>query len=218
LAWDAEHAPANVGFSHNVLAHTRREGDQVMVETITAVQSVDLVADPATTRGLFEAAATTTAILDTCDRASELAVSQATLVQLEAQRPDLVAAIRQRLEEEYRPAAEELDRLRAQSAADERRLLVRRVLEEHRLPDFQRAGPAARDIVGEPFLQSLWAAADEAAVRALVEERARLVHGARNWRPPGTPDTIRARDQTTADDDHGADSVRNFVRAIAGRR
>jgi hypothetical protein len=54
LAWDAEHAPENVGFSHNVEARIARRGDRVVVEAITRVQSVDLVADPATTRGLFE--------------------------------------------------------------------------------------------------------------------------------------------------------------------
>ncbi|MEN0109742.1 MAG: hypothetical protein AAF805_03370 [Planctomycetota bacterium] len=54
LAWDAEHAPENVGLSHNVIARTRRDGDQVVVEAISRVQSVDLVADPATTNGLFE--------------------------------------------------------------------------------------------------------------------------------------------------------------------
>ncbi len=57
LIWDAEHAPENVGFSHNVEARTVRQGDKIVVEAITRVQSVDLVADPATTRGLFESAA-----------------------------------------------------------------------------------------------------------------------------------------------------------------
>ncbi|GEM_PF-1523358 len=56
LAWDAEHAPENVGLSHNVQARTRRYGDQVIVEAIESVTSVDLVADPATTRGLYESA------------------------------------------------------------------------------------------------------------------------------------------------------------------
>ena len=46
--------PENVGFSHNVEAKTSRRADRVVVEAITRVQSVDLVADPATTRGLFE--------------------------------------------------------------------------------------------------------------------------------------------------------------------
>jgi len=54
LLWDAEHAPHNVGLSHNVLARTTRRSDTVAVTDITAVVSVDLVADPATTRGLFE--------------------------------------------------------------------------------------------------------------------------------------------------------------------
>ena len=57
LIWDAEHAPENVGFSHNVEARSARRGERVVVEAITRVQSVDLVADPATTRGLFESAA-----------------------------------------------------------------------------------------------------------------------------------------------------------------
>lgn len=55
LAWDAANAPENVGLSHNVLARTRRENGELVVEAITRVQSVDLVADPATTAGLFEA-------------------------------------------------------------------------------------------------------------------------------------------------------------------
>jgi hypothetical protein len=56
LVWDAEHSPENVGFSHNVEARLGRRDGRVVVEAITRVQSVDLVADPATTRGLFESA------------------------------------------------------------------------------------------------------------------------------------------------------------------
>lgn len=54
LEWDAENSPHSVGFSHNIQARTRRQGDRMLVEEITRVTSVDLVADPATTRGLFE--------------------------------------------------------------------------------------------------------------------------------------------------------------------
>jgi len=56
LVWDAENNPRNVGFSHNVLARLSRKGEIAIVEEITQVQSVDLVADPATTQGLFEQA------------------------------------------------------------------------------------------------------------------------------------------------------------------
>ena len=58
LAWDARFAPENVGLSHNVQARTSRQGDRTMVEQILSVHSVDLVADPATTHSLFEAAET----------------------------------------------------------------------------------------------------------------------------------------------------------------
>ncbi|TWT30339.1 hypothetical protein KOR34_48970 [Posidoniimonas corsicana] len=54
LVWDAEHAPQNVGLSHNVLARTAQREGQTIVEAIEHVRSVDLVADPATTDGLFE--------------------------------------------------------------------------------------------------------------------------------------------------------------------
>ena len=51
LVWDAEHNPRNVGVSHNVLARVTRDGESTVVEEITHVQSVDLVADPAATLG-----------------------------------------------------------------------------------------------------------------------------------------------------------------------
>jgi hypothetical protein len=69
LAWDAVHAPEQVGLSHNVLAETRRDGQATVVEAITKVESVDLVADPATTRGLFEHAGDGSQISEQLDAA-----------------------------------------------------------------------------------------------------------------------------------------------------
>lgn len=54
LLWDAENAPENVGMSHDAEGTTVRRGDTDLVEEITRVTSVDLVSDPASTRGLFE--------------------------------------------------------------------------------------------------------------------------------------------------------------------
>lgn len=54
FAWDVENDPRNVGFSHRAYGHGRQVGDRYLVEEIAVVRSVDLVADPATTRGLFE--------------------------------------------------------------------------------------------------------------------------------------------------------------------
>ena len=85
LLWDAEHAPENVGFSHNVQARTSRRGEEVVVEAILSVESVDLVADPATTRGLFESTG------DARQTAPTLA--EATVRASAATRADLVEAI-----------------------------------------------------------------------------------------------------------------------------
>lgn len=54
LLWDAEHAPENVGLSHDAQGRTSNRQGRVMVESIHMVRSVDLVAEPATTKGLFE--------------------------------------------------------------------------------------------------------------------------------------------------------------------
>jgi hypothetical protein len=55
LFYDAQHMPENVGLSHDaegsVVGH---DDNDIVVEEITRVKSVDLVSDPATTRGLFE--------------------------------------------------------------------------------------------------------------------------------------------------------------------
>lgn len=54
LIWDAKNAPGNVGFSHDAEGTTTRKNGTTVVEDIHAVNSVDLVADPATTAGMFE--------------------------------------------------------------------------------------------------------------------------------------------------------------------
>jgi hypothetical protein len=54
LAWDAEHNPAAVGLSHAAFVRFRQEGKVEDAEEILRVVSLDLVGDPATTKGLFE--------------------------------------------------------------------------------------------------------------------------------------------------------------------
>lgn len=50
----AQRRPQLLGLSHNASGRTRREGGREIVESIEAVHSVDLVADPATVSGLNE--------------------------------------------------------------------------------------------------------------------------------------------------------------------
>lgn len=156
LAWDAEFAPENVGFSHNVHARTTRRGEQLVVEEIVQVQSVDLVADPATTRGLFEScAASDPALPEASDREA--------------------GAELERLREEVERLRLEVDRWRSLDFLRARRALIAQALSEHGLPAPPAAGGSVHPLIGEALLQSLLAAPDEAAVRTLVAERAALV-------------------------------------------
>jgi hypothetical protein len=216
LIWDAEHVPENVGFSHNVVARTARRGDRLVIEAITKVQSVDLVADPATTRGLFESAAVEheTGPAESHKRATPH-LSELTLDGLKHERPDLVEAIREEASAELAELRAEVARLEAAEALLERKLVVRRLLAEFKLPEPELAEGWARTIVSERFLDSLLAAPSEEVMRELVEERAALVRGATSTRGEAarTDSKPCSRDQSRVYGG-GATDAKSFVEAI----
>lgn len=205
LTWDAQHAPENVGLSHNVQARTRREGEQLVVEAILKVQSVDLVADPATTKGLFESRVGT---------AANIALADATMEQLEESRPDLIDAVRRSVRSEIDALTEQLDRLQARDAARDRRELALRLLREARLPAPDSGDPLTRAIVSPVFMQTLLAADSEAEMRRLVEERSALVNSA-SCAETGKHSRPLAREQGSVEDARLADvDLKGFVKAI----
>lgn len=175
LLWDAAHAPENVGFSHNVEARTSRHDGQIVVEAILKVQSVDLVADPATTRGLYESSAS---VQDANEQLTHL-LGQLSLGQLRAGRPDLVAAIEAAGDARLRAFEAKLDQLQAREAVHERRALAVRLLKEFKLPDPAQSDIVGKAVVSEWFFETLLAAPDEPAMRALVRERAEMIAAAR---------------------------------------
>jgi len=177
LAWDAANAPENVGFSHNVEARTSRSGGRTVVEAILKVHSVDLVADPATTRSLYESAASAAQV--------ETQLTGLSLDQLRAARPDLVEAIRAESFAEQSALREELDRLQVRESARQRRDAALALLREFNLPDPESADEGSGGIVSELFIETLVAAPDAAAMRRLVQERAELIAAAsrRSSRP-----------------------------------
>lgn len=206
LIWDAEHLPENVGFSHNVEARTSRNGDQVVVEAILRVQSVDLVADPATTRGLFESAGT--------------AVGQSPLVgltveELKQQRPDLIEALTQETAAELARLRAELDRYQAAEAVRQKQLRVGQLLKEFHLPDPDRALGWARLLVSPQFVQAILDSPDEAAMRRIVEDRAALARSVAALASAEPPDPSRplSRDQLILGGPSPRDT-RAFVEAI----
>ena len=199
LLWDAKHAPHNVGFSHNVQARTARRGDELVVETITRVVSVDLVADPATTRGLYEAEP-----------------PRPTLDQLKKDYPELIVALEQEQAAELQQLREQVEQLRAAAAACRKELAMRKLLRQFDLPEPETVDTASRAICSRPFVESLLAAEDEQAMRALVEERAALVR-----RLGGKPDAMHNLGRPVSREGRPWDaptalSTKTFVEAIVG--
>ncbi|RIK82847.1 MAG: hypothetical protein DCC67_06560 [Planctomycetota bacterium] len=149
LAWDAEHNPRNVGFSHNVLARLSREEGRSIVESIAHVQSVDLVADPAATRGLFEQQAA-----GRDGSAGDVAA------------PGEAARLREQLDDALR-----------REAGLRRQLTIREALQTHRLAP--AGARSLVETLGRAFYEALLTAGDEQQVEALIAERAEALRGAR---------------------------------------
>jgi hypothetical protein len=227
LVWDAEHAPENVGFSHNVQARTSRHGETTLVEEIVRVHSVDLVADPATTRGLFESAATvagtsanTSAVtelpgMEPADALPGAASNPAPCLPIVEQHSDVFQKLCHEQASEISRLQCEIDRLSAQGAAEVRRARALALLAEYQLPNPDSADAATKAIVSETFLQSLLSAPDESTMRRLVKERSRLVGSAKQWSQEHLLHTGRptSRDQCTLDAKQVTDG-RSFARAI----
>ncbi len=171
LFWDAEHAPENVGFSHNVAAKvSRSRGGKIVVEEIMRVQSVDLVADPATTKGLFEAQGSNE------EEGNEMPI---TLESLRAENPDLLQSIRESAVTEHtesesvkteaaknaatiKTLTEEVDRMKAAETMAALKETVDKELVEAKLPEA---------IVTDVFREQLHGAKDAEARKALIEDR-----------------------------------------------
>jgi hypothetical protein len=238
LIWDAEHAPENVGFSHNVEARIGRRGDQVVVEAIVRVQSVDLVADPATTRGLFESAGsagggsegdspifaetkigtvpeTNTATVPEMKTGTDPAETARplSLDDLKRDYPELVESICREQAEELEQLRQEVERLSAFRVTCHRLGMAWRLLHEHGLPDPGWSQAMTETICGERFLDSLLAAADERAMRELIEERSRLVRMLSGGRKDDAPSQPQSRDQHLVEG-VTALSAKGFVEAI----
>jgi hypothetical protein len=187
LVWDAEHAAQNVGLSHNVMARTARQGDETVVEAITTVQSIDLVADPASTRGLFEQRMGADATKDTQAKQSPLAWDALTIEQLELHRPDLLEELKQSQAAALTEARNQLDALAAREAAARRRERIAELLQKHHLPLPGGSGDSGRELVSPHFIETLMTAPNEEQLRRLIEERATLLRSAQQW------DTKRGR-------------------------
>jgi hypothetical protein len=217
LMWDAEHAPQNVGMSHNVLARTSRSGSDTVVEAITKVRSIDLVADPATTSGLYEQAEASavgeqrdhrsggargvpdqlkTLTATPLPHYSTAPLDALTLEELRLHRPDLLREVERGFAPQVDELRRQLDEALAREQASQRRQRICELLQEHGLP-LPAGDKGSRRIVSDEFVEALMKAVDEPAIRRLVRERADLVRCASQWIPEARDRRPRSKDQMT---------------------
>ncbi len=177
LAWAAENSPSDIGFSHNVDAQTSRTNGRVIVESITRVQSVDLVADPATTNGLYEHT-----------EEPEMSLAEMTLEQIFAARPELKDAVLTEAkqsaeavakENELKALKEELDAFKTKEKLAARKAAVDAKLTEAKLP---------QAVLSAVFLESCYEA-DDAKLAKLIEDRAALAKLSLGQKPKSTEQT-----------------------------
>jgi hypothetical protein len=203
LAWDAENNPSAVGLSHNVLARTRAKNGVTIVEEIVNVHSVDLVADPATTKGLFEGRG---------ENEMEMTLENVMANQ----------AVMSQLTEHFKKAHESSEAAKAQSdklaKLEEQLAEQKKKIDEYQVKEAQllRAAKAADllkeaklpDVFVTDFLKEQLAAADDATAKKLIEERQQLAKAAKV-----TPQSISQHTEGKGGDAGGAmpTDVKSFV-------
>ena len=176
ITWDAENAPQNLGFSHDTRGNSRNVNGRVVVESIDQVLSVDLVANPATTTGLFESADTP----QTPEGKDAMDLSTLTLQELRESRDDLVKSILTEadatrstgypenvagLETQIKTLQETIDGYQAADA--------QRALQEAIAGELKAAGldPANTAHCSEIFLEDLRSTAEAARRKAKIDDR-----------------------------------------------
>lgn len=170
IAWDAVNAPENLGLSHNVMARTSKSGSQIVVEEILKVNSVDLVADPATTRGLFESKERNMEITLEAVK-GERAIVEALRAEFIAEQKvsgesKAMADKLTSLESQLTEAKKTIDDYQVKEKLAARKTQAAKLIAEAKLPD---------EFVTDVFREQVENAADEAAAKLLIEDRAKLV-------------------------------------------
>jgi hypothetical protein len=128
----------------------------------------------------------------------------------------LIEAVRADLQAEVAALRAELDELRVHEEVRLRRARAQRLLREYGLPDPDTAAAQPSALVSQVFFESLLAARDETAMRALVQERADLIAAARlhHLSPSDRARTV-SREQRNCDvADAAPHDARSFARAI----
>jgi len=175
---DAESKRQSVGMSHAVMGHSTREGKTVIVEEITAVESVDLVANPATTNSLFEQADYHTSNPNNQDEDDTMSLEKVTEQELRKEREDLVEAIETPLKNENAELQAKVARLEAEAESKVHMETIDKMVLDAGL---------TKETVGEKLLEVAYSTEDLDAAKALITERAEVVKAAKRNENQQTP-------------------------------
>ena len=194
LIWDAEHAPGNVGLSHNVAARCGHHNGSTVVEEIKQVVSVDLVADPATTFGLFESDQAN------AQEENDMPLTELTLKDLQDGRPDLIEQLleaerasetQQEKDRKIKELTEQVDQLEVAAKLRELHDTIEQELAAANLPEM---------MLTEVFRKTLQGTADAERRAELIKERQELAKAAKIQKPVSreqqtTEGTIKTTEQ-----------------------
>ncbi len=216
LLWDAEHAPSNVGFSHNVEAVLVREPDRTVVREIVAVRSVDLVADPATTSGLFESetAKENPSITNVETTSDDVPFAEQTEAAPTSRESTTVAESGESLRQENAALRERTELLESDLAMQERRSRSLVLLCET-LAGEMRDDVSFGSFFRKPFLDLLLGCPDEQAVKALLEDRLALVRQLQN-EPTAECRPVSKSQRLFESVSNRCEDTESFVRSITG--
>lgn len=210
LAWDAEHSPENVGLSHNVLAQTARDGKQLIVEAITKVQSVDLVADPATTQGLFEQAHSVNGEAIVSSRSEEKKIDRTgePAKNIDDSQTRLIASLESNLDELQNSNSQLIESLQRYQIQEQ----AFQMFVEHS----QATSTIADDLhqfVSEKFVSTL-TSLDEDQITTALKDRIGLLKLAESKTRAVTPQSIEQSQHRSLENNVVEETTQSFVTAI----
>ncbi len=165
ILWDIEHNPNSLGFSHVAdLRGKKTSNGGMVVEEIRMVKSVDLVTDPATTRGVFES----------LQEETEMDIASLTFEELSKARPDLIQESLNQVEVreaakakdlELKTVKEQLEVYQGKEKLAAKQANVDKLVTESKLP---------KEAQGPLFMEGLLNADSDEKIKALIAEQKTL--------------------------------------------
>lgn len=173
FVWWAANQPLKIGLSHNAIGTGKERTDGVFeVSKIIRVRSVDLVADPATVKGLYESRRDKSVSEQISNDAGNNGSASGEAALPEAIRKELdELRAKVRVQEQQQSALaeqerKELDELRAKARLKEQREKALALCREAGLPE---------TALSDYFLEHLAGQKDETAMKAAIEDRRRIL-------------------------------------------